>query len=165
MAGKNFLLVLGLVFVADAGWLELTGGDERRRFPDVEILGVDGEAQLRPSPPQLGRNRQADHAAADHRDRWPAHIAFERAHMIRDDGGAAEAQRDPGPAMSIVVDQKLRSVPARNDLVVELEANAARAMRSNADEIRPRSPQARQIPTGQYFSSPPHNKPARYPPP
>jgi len=41
--------------------------------------------------PQLGCDRQADDAAADHGNCRPAHLAFAHLYMIRDNAGAAEA--------------------------------------------------------------------------
>src|SRR5205823_12475305 len=53
----------------------------------------------------------------------------------------------------VVVNQELGSVPARNELVVELEADAALAVRTNADEIRIARPQKREIWVGQNLSA------------
>ena len=146
--GKDLLLVFGLVFVADARRLELTSGDEGCRAADVEVLGVDGDAQRPPPAAQFGRDGQADDAAADHGDRRPAHLPFEPLHMVGDNAGAAEAERNSGAAMAIVVNQDLGSVPAWYDVIVELEADPALAVRPNADEVRVGRSQQRKIRVG-----------------
>ena len=61
--------------------------------------------------------------------------------MIGDDAGASEAERDPGAAVPVIVNQELGAVLARNEFVVELEADAALAVRPNADEIGVARPQ------------------------
>jgi len=55
--------------------------------------------------------------------------------MIGYDAGAPEAQRDPGPAVPIIVDQELGSERARKGLIFKLETDAAFSMRPNADQV------------------------------
>jgi hypothetical protein len=55
--------------------------------------------------------------------------------MIRDDTRASEAQSDTGPAVSIIVDQELRSPAAGNRLLLKLEAHTALAMRAYPDDV------------------------------
>jgi hypothetical protein len=90
---------------------QLPAGFERCSPANIKFFRVDGDREPRPSAPQLGRNRQADHEAADHRDggprsRWP-YLFDQGLDMIGHDAGASEAQRDPGPAVPIIVDQEL----------------------------------------------------------
>jgi hypothetical protein len=61
--------------------------------------------------------------------------------MVRHDAGASEAERDPGTAVSIIVNQELGSVAAWNEFVVELKTDPALAVRPNANEIRVGRPQ------------------------
>jgi hypothetical protein len=50
--------------------------------------------------------------------------------------------------MAIVVNQDLGSVPAWDDVIVELEADPALAVRPNADEVRVGRSQQRKIRVG-----------------
>jgi hypothetical protein len=54
--------------------------------------------------------------------------------------------------MSIIVNQELGSVPAGNELIVELEADPAFPVRANADQVRAGGPQERKIWIRQYFA-------------
>ena len=65
--------------------------------------------------------------------------------MLHDYAGASEAQSDSGAAMTVVVNQELGSVAARNGIVFELEADAALSMRPNADTKRVGRVQERKI--------------------
>src|SRR5437763_11426759 len=101
--GEDLLLLFTLIFRADARRLELTGGHERGRPADVEVFGVDGDAQVSPPAPKLGRDSQADHPTADHRDGRATYLALQGGDVVGDDAGASEAARDPGAAVSVVV--------------------------------------------------------------
>jgi hypothetical protein len=54
--------------------------------------------------------------------------------------------------VSIIVNQELGSVPAGNELIVELEADPAFPVRANADQVRAGGPQERKIWIRQYFA-------------
>src|SRR5207237_9119852 len=101
IVGEDLHLVFALIFVTDARRREQAGSHEGRRLTNVELFGLVGEGQMPPSATQLGRDRQADNAAANHGDGrpHPAHISLQPLDMVRDHAGASEAQGDSGTAM------------------------------------------------------------------
>src|ERR1700737_3423908 len=57
VVGENVSSLLGLIFFIDAGRLELPCGFEGGRLANVQVLGIDRDAQARPAAAQLACDR------------------------------------------------------------------------------------------------------------